>query len=76
MGGTFQATAKFQDSDFFQKAVKMVFRFILSIISGFRLSPSPAHVIVMWFALNVIPLFFNAVCTATRNYHLITQELA
>ena len=38
--GTFQATAGFQDSDFFQKAMKMALRSILSVIShlsGFRL---------------------------------------
>ena len=37
MGGTFQATAGFQDSVFvFQKAIKVVLRCILSVI--FRLS--------------------------------------
>ena len=33
MDETFQATAGFQDSDFFHKAVKMVLRCILSMIS-------------------------------------------
>ena len=40
MGGTFQTTARFQDSDSFQKALKMVLRCILSVIFhllGFRL---------------------------------------
>ena len=40
MDGTIQATARFQDSDFFRKAVKMVLRCILSVIfhlSGFKL---------------------------------------
>ena len=40
MGGTFQATAGFQDSDIFQKAVKLVFRCIVSVLShlsGFKL---------------------------------------
>ena len=40
MVGTFQATAGFQDSDIFQKAIKMVFRCVLSVIShlsGFKL---------------------------------------
>ena len=46
MGGTFQATAGFQDSDVFQKALKMVLRSILSAsfhLSGFTLQPSPTH---------------------------------
>ena len=33
MGGTFPATAWFQESDSFQKAMKMVLRYILSVIS-------------------------------------------
>ena len=33
MGATFQATAVLEDSDTFQKAAKMVLRFILSVIS-------------------------------------------
>ena len=40
MVGTFQATAGFQDSDVFQKAIKMVLRCILSVnshLSGFNL---------------------------------------
>ena len=40
MGGTFQATVGFQDSDFFQNAVKMVWRCTFSVISylsGFKL---------------------------------------
>ena len=40
MGGTFHATARFQDSDFFEKAIKMLLRCILSVIfqpSGFKL---------------------------------------
>ena len=40
MGGTFQATARFQDSDSFQKATKMALRCILSVnshLSGFKL---------------------------------------
>ena len=32
IGGTFPTTAGFQDSDFFQKAIKMVLRYILSVI--------------------------------------------
>ena len=32
MGRTFQATDGFQDLDFFQKAMKMVWRCILSVI--------------------------------------------
>ena len=35
MDGTFQATAGFQNSDIFQKAVKMAWRCILSVISEF-----------------------------------------
>ena len=40
IGGTFQTTARFQDSDFLQKAIKMVLRWILIVIfnlSGFKL---------------------------------------
>ena len=40
MGGTFQATARFQDSGIFQRAIKMAFRCILSVnyhLSGFKL---------------------------------------
>ena len=39
-GGTFLAIARFKDSDFFQKAIKMVLRCILNVIlhlSGFKL---------------------------------------
>ena len=47
MCGTFQATVGFQESDFFQKAIKMVLRCILNVIlhlSGFKLSPSSTNV--------------------------------
>ena len=40
MGGTFQATARFQDSDIFQKAIEVALRLILSVnshLSGFKL---------------------------------------
>ena len=40
MGGTLQASAGFQDSDFFHKGIKLVSRCILSVIfhpSGFKL---------------------------------------
>ena len=40
IGGTFQATAGFQDSDICQKAIKMAWRCILSVnshLSGFKL---------------------------------------
>ena len=42
-GGTFQATARFQDSALFQKSIKMVLRCIFNVIfhvSGFKLSIS------------------------------------
>ena len=49
IGGTFQATAGFRDSDFFHKALKLLSRCIsLSVIfhpSGF----SPTHDLPMWF---------------------------
>ena len=35
MGGTFLAIAGFQDSDFFQKAIKTVLRYILNVIYHF-----------------------------------------
>ena len=41
IGGTFQATARLQDSDFFPKAIEMVWRCILSVIFhllGFKLN--------------------------------------
>ena len=37
MGGTSQATAGFHDSDFFQKAIKMVLSVIFFQLSGFKL---------------------------------------
>ena len=46
MDGTFQATAGFQDSDVFQKAIKMSLRCILSVnshLSGFKLKPGPIN---------------------------------
>ena len=48
MGGTFQATAGFQDLDVFQKVLnlKMALRCILSVnshLSGFRLKRGPTH---------------------------------
>ena len=49
MVGTIQATARFQDSNFFQKAIKMVLTGILNVIfplSGFRFLPSHTHDIV------------------------------
>ena len=36
MDGTFKATAKFQDSDFFQKAIEMALRCILHVNSLFQ----------------------------------------
>lgn len=45
--GTLQATARFQLSDFFQKAIEVLFRCILSVVlhlSGFKLHPSPTPV--------------------------------
>ena len=45
-GGTFEATARFQDSGTFQKAVIKALRCILSVNShlpGFKLEPGPAH---------------------------------
>ena len=47
MVGTFLATARFQDSRFFQEAIEMALRCILRVIfhlSGFKLEPWPAHV--------------------------------
>ena len=46
MGRTFQATAGFQDSDIFQKAIEMILRCILGVIShlsGFKIEPGPIH---------------------------------
>ena len=46
MGGTFPAMAGFEDSDFFEKAIKMVLKCILNVIlhrSGIKLLPSPTH---------------------------------
>ena len=46
MDGTFQITAGFQDSDIFQKAIEMVLRCILGVIShlsGFKIEPGPIH---------------------------------
>ena len=46
MGGTVPDKARFQDSDVFQKAIKMVLKCILNVIlhhSGFKLLPSPTH---------------------------------
>ena len=47
--GTFQATAGFQGSVSFQKAIKMVLRCNLSVnsrLSGFKLEPGPTHAYV------------------------------
>ena len=43
LGGTSQATARFQDSDIFQKAVKMAWS-ASSHLSGFKLKPGPTYV--------------------------------
>ena len=46
-GVTFQATARFEDSDFFQKAVTIALRGFFSgnsHLSGFKLEPGPTHV--------------------------------
>ena len=46
MGGTFQATARFQDLNIFHKAIKVVLRYILSVnshLSGFKLQPVSTH---------------------------------
>ena len=47
IGRTFQATARFQDSDIFQKAIKMVLMCILSVnyhFSRVKLYSGPTHV--------------------------------
>ena len=47
IGGTFQAIARFQDSDISQKAIKMALRCNLSVnshLSGFKLYSDPIQV--------------------------------
>ena len=46
MGGTFETTAGFQDSENFQKAIEIISSCILSVISHlsrFKLEPGPTH---------------------------------
>ena len=48
-GGTFQATARFQESDFFQEAVRMCCWDVFGVdfhLSGFKLQPCSAHGLV------------------------------
>ena len=49
MCGTFQATAGFQDSNSFQRAIRMGLRWVFSVIShlsGFKHQPGPTHAVM------------------------------